>query len=104
MKKKEFQICLEELDMEKEKAWIHECANCRKTYHKTCLKTWLEIRKTCPTCSYTDEKALKLLRDSSIQVITNPASLEDRLKALSVIIFWGVLFGISSFIFSTGNP
>jgi hypothetical protein len=98
---KECQICLEELDMEKEKARIHECSNCRKTYHKTCLKTWLKIRQTCPTCTSIDEKALKLLQDSSVDVITNPASIqeeENRLEALTAIIFSVVAFAIFSFI------
>lgn len=39
-------ICLCDLDKKKENITI----GCKHTFHKTCLKTWLQKKITCPNC------------------------------------------------------
>jgi hypothetical protein len=95
--KKQCRICLDELDLEKETKFIHSCSHCKKNCHKNCLTTWLKKKRTCPTCRQIDEKALEILYDSSVEIISHPVArckqVLNIILAFSAFVF--VLFFLS---------
>ena len=54
-------ICLEIIDESKNQHLVEFC--CRQTYHFTCIKSWTDLKLTCPICrNLLDRNVLNILR------------------------------------------